>query len=99
MAFFRPHFGKDFKIVDAGAKPAKPEATKPEGPVLVYEVDSKSMPAGATTVDMDKLLRTVDVRLNGGNEPLAAVRKLNDRRIEVTLMRRNGEDRGAWNGN
>ena len=52
------------------------------------------MPAGATTVDMDKLLRMVDVRLNGGTDPLATVRKLNDRRIEVTPMRRNSEDRG-----
>jgi hypothetical protein len=92
LAFFQPHFGKEFKIVDAGAKPGKPEAAKPEGAVLIYEVDPKSIPAGAT-VDMDELLRTVDVRLNGGAEGLAAVRKLNDRRIEVTLLRRSAEDR------
>ena len=91
-AFFQPHFGKEYKIVDAEVKAAKPETAKPEGAVLIYEVDPKSIPAG-TTVDMDELLRTVDVRLNGGAEGLAAVRKLNDRRIEVTLLRRNDEDR------
>ncbi len=90
-ALFQPNFGKDFKIVDADAKPAKP--TKPEGQVLIYEVDPNSKPANTTTIDMDKLLKVVDGRLNAGSEKLAVVRKLDDRRIEVTLMRRNDADR------
>ena len=82
-AFFQPNFGKDLKIVDADANPAQSEPAKPEGAVLTYEVDPRSKHAGTTTVDMDKLLRVVDVRLNGGAERLAVVRKLDDRRIEV----------------
>jgi len=42
---------------------------------------------------MQKLLHVVEARLNGGAEKLAAVRKLDDRRIEVTLMRRNDAER------
>jgi preprotein translocase subunit SecD len=45
------------------------------------------------TVDMDKIVRVVEGRLNGGAEELAAVRKLDDRRIEVTLLRRDDADR------
>jgi hypothetical protein len=92
-AFFQPNFGKEFKIVDADGKPAKSEATKPEGPTLTYEVDPKSEHVGTTTIDMDKVLKVVDLRLNGGVEKLAVVRKLDDQRIEVTLMRRNDADR------
>jgi len=88
-AFFRPDFGKDVKIVDADAKP---EPTKPEGPVLTYEVDLNSKHAD-TTVDMDRLLRVVDLRLDGGAERLAVVRKLDGRRIEVAVIRRNDADR------
>lgn len=92
-ALFQPNFGKDFKIVDAGVKSTRPEATKPEGPVLIYQFDPNYKTADTTMVDMDKLLRAVDIRLNGGAEKLAAVRKLNDRQIEVALMRRDEEDR------
>ena len=91
-AFFQPHFGKEFKIVEAGTKGAKPGAAKPKGAVLVYQVDPKSVPVG-TTVDMDRLLRVVDLRLNGGVERLAAVRKLDGQRIEVVLMRPAEADR------
>jgi hypothetical protein len=91
-AFFQPNFGKDMKIVDA-AKPATSEPTSPEGPILTYEVDPNSHSARTTAVDMDKLLRVINARLNGGAEKLAVVRKLNDRRIEVTLMRRSDADR------
>jgi hypothetical protein len=87
-ALFQPNFGADFKIVDADAKPVDPEPAKPARLVLIYEIDRSSKPAGTATVDMDRLLRVVDVRLNGGTERLAAVRKLDDRRIEVTLLRR-----------
>lgn len=90
-ALFQPHFGKDLQVVEAGTEAAKP-AVKPEGAVLVYQVDPKSVPVGAT-VDMDRLLRGIDLRLNGGSERLAAVRKLDDRRIEVTLVRRSDQDR------
>ena len=89
-ALFHPNFDKDSKIVNADAKSAKPDRTakpaKPEGPVLIYEVDPNSKPGNATTAGMDKLLKVVEARLNGGAEKLAAVRKLDDRRIEVTLM-------------
>jgi preprotein translocase subunit SecD len=90
-ALFQPHFGKDLQVVEAGAEAARPGA-KPAGAVLVYQVDPKSVPVG-TTVDMDRLLRMVNLRLNGGQEPLAAVRKPDDRRIEVTLVRRDERDR------
>jgi hypothetical protein len=92
-ALFQPNFGKDFTIVEADAKPAKSGPTKPEGPVLVYEADPNPKASGAATVDMDKLLRVVDMRLNGGAEKLANVRKLDDRRIEVALLRQNDADR------
>ena len=85
--FFRPDFGKDVKIVDADAKSAKPERAKPEGPVLTYEVDPNFKRAD-TPIDMDRLLKVIDLRLNGGAERLAVVRRLDDRRIEVAVMRR-----------
>jgi hypothetical protein len=91
-AFFQPNYGKDFKIVDADAQPARPEPAKPEGPALTYQIDPDSKHAD-TPVDMDRLLKVVDLRLNGGAERLAVVRKLDDRRIEVTLMRRHDADR------
>ncbi len=91
VAWFQPQFGKEFQIVETGPEAAKPE-TKPKGAVLVYQVDPKSVPVGAT-IDMDRLLRAVDLRLNGGNERLAAARKLDGQRIEVTLMRRDDADR------
>ena len=91
-ALFQPNSGKVSEILGADTKRVKPGPTKPEGPVLVYEVDPSSKLAG-TTVDMDKLVRVVDLRLNGGAEALTTVRKLDDRRIEVALMRRNDADR------
>jgi len=42
---------------------------------------------------MDKLLKAIDQRLNAGPERLAQVRKLDDGRIEVMLMRDNDKDR------
>ena len=82
-AFFQPNFAKDLKIVDADAMSAPSEPTKPDGAILTYEVDSGAKNTDATTVDMDKLLRVVDLRLNCGAERLAVVRRLGDRRIEV----------------
>jgi hypothetical protein len=92
-AFFQPNFGKDFKIVDADAKPVKSQPTNPEGPVLTYHVDPKSKSARTTAVDMDKLLEVVNARLNAGSEKLAVVRNLDDQRIEVALMQEDGADR------
>jgi SecD/SecF fusion protein len=80
-------------MVDADAKPEKPEPTKPEGPILIYEAGPISKSASRTASDWDRLLKAVDIRLNGGAEKLAAVRKLDNRRIEVTLMRKNDTDR------
>ncbi len=96
-ALFQPSFDKGSKIVDADTKSAKPDRTaksiKPEGPVLIYEIDPNSKPANPTASGIQKLLKVVEARLNGGAEKLAAVRKLDDRRIEVKLMRRNDADR------
>jgi hypothetical protein len=86
-AFFLPNFGKDVKIVDTDAKPVEPEPAKPEGSVLTYKIDPDSKQADAP-VDMDRLLKVIDLRLNGGAERLATVRKLDDKRIEVAVMRR-----------
>jgi hypothetical protein len=91
-AFFRPHFGKEFSTVEAGAEAAKPDQRTPAGPVLVYEIMPNPGPAG-TAVDIDKVLRVVDARLRAGLDRLAAVRKLDEQRLEVTLLRRGAADR------
>ena len=90
---FQPNFGKDFKILEADAKPADSTPKNPEGPTLVYEVDRRFTPDAAKNVDVDRLLDVVNARLNGGAEKLATVRKLNDRRLEVTLLRKSDADR------
>ncbi len=95
-ALFQPTFGKDVKIVDADEERAKAmqtaQRTKPEGPVLIYEIEPQSGPAGVAASDMELLLKVFDRRLNAGTDKLAVVRKLDDRRIEVALMRRNAAD-------
>ena len=60
---------------------------------MTYEVDPGSASAGASALDMDKLLKAIDQRLNAGPEKLAQVRKLDDGQIEVALMRDNDKDR------
>ncbi len=65
----------------------------PQGPVLIYEVDPASSPTDLSTAETDKLLKAIDRRLNAGLEKLAQVRKLDDGRIEVALMRDNDKDR------
>ncbi|MEN6557198.1 MAG: hypothetical protein ABFC54_03360 [Thermoguttaceae bacterium] len=94
-ALFQPNFGKDFKVVDADAdtKLVKPERVNPEGPVLIYEIDERSRSADTATVDLDRLLRAVDGRLNGGSHRLAAIRRLDDRRIEVAMLHRSDAER------
>jgi len=63
------------------------------GPVLIYEVDPASAPAGMSASDFDKLLKAIDRRLNSGPEKLARPRKLDDGRIEVAMLRNNDADR------
>ncbi len=86
-----------FNAAQANAAPdsatSKPEQTvAPEGPVLTYEAEPSSASAGAAATDMDKLLKAIDQRLNGGPEKLAQVRKVTEGRIEVALMRDNDKD-------
>lgn len=59
-------------------------------PVLIYEVDPT---AGKSAVDMDRLIASVDRRLNSGPEKLARVKKLDNGRIEVALLRASETDR------
>jgi hypothetical protein len=92
-AMFRLTFAKNTKIVDADAERAKAaQATKPEGPVLICEIEPQAGPAAVAASDMEGLLKIFDRRLNAGTDKLAVVRKLDDRRIEVALMRRNAAD-------
>jgi hypothetical protein len=95
-AIFQPNFGKNIRIVDADEERAKAEQaakrTMPAGPVFVCEIEPQSGPAGVAASDMEALLKVFDRRLNGGTDKLAVVRKLDDRRIEVTLRRRNAAD-------
>lgn len=67
--------------------------SKPAGAVLTYEVDPDSLPPG-TTVNMESLTAAVNRRLSPGRgwNRLAQVRVLDDRRIEVAVIRRNESD-------
>ena len=65
---------------------------QPEGPVLIYEVDSGPGPS-TVKYDIAQLLAAIDRRLNSRAEKLARVRRLDDGRIEVALLRQNKEDR------
>ncbi|MEN6366184.1 MAG: polysaccharide biosynthesis/export family protein [Thermoguttaceae bacterium] len=78
---------------EQGAKKPSTNGLSPSGAVLVYEVEPSSTSAGASASDTDKLLKVMDLRLNAGSKKLAQVRKLDDRRIEVTLMRPDAADR------
>jgi preprotein translocase subunit SecD len=62
--------------------------SKPAGAVLTYEVDPDSLPPGVT-VNMESLTAAVNRRLNPGRgwNKVAQVRGLDDRRIEVALIR------------
>ena len=77
----------------AAAESASERTAEPQGGVLTYEVEPGAASAGAAAPDMDKLLKAIDQRLNAGPERLAQVRKLDDGRIEVALMRDNDKDR------
>jgi hypothetical protein len=64
----------------------------PQGPVLIYEVDPGPKPS-TVRYDVAKLLGAIDRRLNSRAEKLARVRRLDNGRIEVALLRQNNEDR------
>jgi preprotein translocase subunit SecD len=52
---------------------------------LVYQIEPKSPGGQVTAADVETLLTIVAKRLDAGSEKLGTVRKLGDRRIEVTL--------------
>ncbi len=80
----------------------KPKESAPAGPILTYEVDPASALANMSASEMESLVNAIDQRLNSGTEKLARVRKLDDGRIEVALLRGNDADRqarsGCWHG-
>jgi hypothetical protein len=65
----------------------------PKSLALLYEVQSDSKQRAITANDIDELLRVLDRRLNSGGEKLARLRKLDDGRIEVILLRTSDADR------
>ncbi len=70
----------------------------PHGDILTYEVDPEFV-SKDQSVNMDRLTRTVDRRLNpAGSGTLAQVRKLDDRRIEIALIRRDDGDKQRVRG-
>ncbi len=76
---------------DAPYKPGEPE--KPRGPILLYWVESILGRGTNMAEAIDKSLNAVDRSLNAGTEKLARARKLDDRLIEVALLRPNVADR------
>jgi SecD/SecF fusion protein len=56
----------------------------PQGAVLVYEVDPKSVP-DVKKVDMARLVAKIHSRLNSDQKPIARVKDLDGHRIEVAL--------------
>jgi serine/threonine protein kinase len=81
-------------------KPAPREKpAEPQGPKLIFEIEqdkdhypSGNLADGMSAVLMDGVLNTVDRRLNAGKTPVAEVRKIDDRRLEVALMRADEND-------
>jgi SecD/SecF fusion protein len=63
----------------------------PQGMVLTYEVDPDPL-LGTPTVDMEQLTNAVDRRVNSEPRKLAQVQQLDDRRIEVALLRQDDAD-------
>lgn len=58
---------------------------RPQGPVLVYEIDPDSMPAGAT-IDINIVVRAIERRFGVGGNRLAFARAMDDHRIEVAVV-------------
>jgi preprotein translocase subunit SecD len=65
---------------------AAPAADEERPGVLIYQINPKPASAPLTAADMEKIVKVVDQRLNAGEEKLAKVKKLDDRRIEVALV-------------
>ena len=65
---------------------ARRMAPMPRGTVLIYEVDPETL-AGDVKAEMPQLLGAIDRRLNAGSQTLARVQTLDDRRIEVAVIR------------
>jgi len=76
-----------------GTAVVEPEEAKPQGPILVYEIDPDLAPGSTSTADMEKLLKVVEKRLNPGTEKVANVAKLDDKRVEIALLRPDDADR------
>ena len=75
-------------------KPVPPEKpAEPQGPKLIYEIDPKTTPGELTDAVMDNVMQVVERRLNIGVEKIAIVRKLDERRLEIALMRQNDADK------
>jgi SecD/SecF fusion protein len=72
---------------------AAPAAAREKPGVLVYQLSPKSASAPLTAADVEKILKVVDQRLNAGEEKLAKVKKLDNRRIEVALVEPNDANR------
>ena len=64
----------------------------PQGAILVYEVDP-DLPSRGAKIDMEQLVKTLDRRINSGEQKLAEVRLRDDGRIEVALLRRDDAER------
>jgi hypothetical protein len=75
--------------------PKSGEPVKPRGVVLFYGVHPESsLPMGTTRAEITgKLLAAVDRTLNSGGRMLARVRTLDDRLIEVAMLRNDNADR------
>lgn len=58
----------------------------PQGPVLLYEIDADSVPAG-TSVDRELLVTAIDRRVNSGGRTLAEARLLDNGQIELKMLR------------
>jgi serine/threonine protein kinase/Flp pilus assembly protein TadD len=79
--------GEAKELSESAAADSSPTPEDAQGRVLVYEVELGTSKSAITDDDMDKLLKTMDRRLNAGAEKLALVRKLKDNHIEVVLLR------------
>lgn len=64
---------------------------EPQGPVLVYEVDPGSLFVKQEG-DMEKLIEAINRRLNPNWSPLARVRKIDNRRIEIAVISKEPAD-------
>jgi serine/threonine protein kinase/Flp pilus assembly protein TadD len=77
--------------------PEKPlphgKPVEPLGPKMIYEIEAGQAWPEMTASVMDNVMQVVGRRLNPGSEKLGVVRKLDDRRLEITLMRQSDDDK------